>query len=514
MRETTLSDSQTNVKAIFLWILGCGVLLGVTGSAFAGEIRDHRGESTWYLKGPPGYTFCAKQGERCRFLGMKDVAYGAYETNIPNRGFFIYKYGISGGIDCNDGTFGEDPLYGAKACYTKDSRDHRVDPVGPPGYTLCARYGQRCQFRGTADVAYGADGKFSYRRISNGIDCQEGWPFAFKEPAPNVAFSDHACYVKLLNVVPTPATPESPSVPIRDHRGDPVGPSGYTFCAKQGQRCHFRGTMDVAYGGYGRDKGHFAYKNGISGGIDCNDDAFGHVSLYGVVNACYTKDSRDHRYDPHGPPGYTFCAGYGQRCQFRGPADVALGADGKFSYKRISNGVDCKVDWSFNFKDPAAKIPFSELACYMKPIPATPAIPESRTVPTGPATSGPRGLIAPQPLPPKDVAAVLSQAAPPGPGLARGAQAPQVAALTNDALVAQVVERLKRQLPALQPKIQVSAAAGVVTLAGTVPSGADKGTAETVVKNVPGVTRVQNNLQVAAGLPGSGIQLQQQSPKR
>lgn len=72
--------------------------------------------------GPPaGYTFCANENQRCNFSGTKDVAYGA-------NGSFYYKYNISGGIDCNNSTFG-DPISGVgKACYTKDSSQTGCNP--------------------------------------------------------------------------------------------------------------------------------------------------------------------------------------------------------------------------------------------------------------------------------------------------------------------------------------------------------------------------------------------------
>lgn len=71
--------------------------------------------------GPAGYTFCANENQRCNFSGTKDVAYGA-------NGSFNYKYNITGGIDCNNGTFG-DPISGVgKACYTKDSSQIGCNP--------------------------------------------------------------------------------------------------------------------------------------------------------------------------------------------------------------------------------------------------------------------------------------------------------------------------------------------------------------------------------------------------
>jgi CSLREA domain-containing protein len=63
---------------------------------------------------PIGYTKCADEGQRCSFIGTKDVAYGANDS-------FFYRRGVTDGIDCSNEVFG-DPLYGVvKACYIKDS---------------------------------------------------------------------------------------------------------------------------------------------------------------------------------------------------------------------------------------------------------------------------------------------------------------------------------------------------------------------------------------------------------
>lgn len=61
---------------------------------------------------PSGYSFCAYENQRCSFSDRRDVAYGA-------NGIFTYRTGVTGGIDCNNATFG-DPLSGVyKACFTK-----------------------------------------------------------------------------------------------------------------------------------------------------------------------------------------------------------------------------------------------------------------------------------------------------------------------------------------------------------------------------------------------------------
>ena len=64
------------------------------------------------------------------------------------------------------------------------------------------------------------------------------------------------------------------------------GPSGYTFCALENQRCSFSGTKDVAYG----LNNFFNYKYKVVDGIDCNNSIFGDPN-YGVAKACYTKDT-------------------------------------------------------------------------------------------------------------------------------------------------------------------------------------------------------------------------------
>ena len=63
----------------------------------------------------------------------------------------------------------------------------------------------------------------------------------------------------------------------------PAGPSGYTYCNSEGQRCVFSGTKSVAYGANGR----FVYQN-RNGGVDCKNEVFGDPVL-GVVKACFIR---------------------------------------------------------------------------------------------------------------------------------------------------------------------------------------------------------------------------------
>jgi hypothetical protein len=115
---------------------------------------------------PDGYNYCTNEGSRCQFDGTMDVAYG-------NNGQYIYQYAVSGGIDCNNGVFGDPIPNVSKACYTRGvtsvappSPAPPPAPSAPSGYTFCASEGQWCSFGGTVDVVYGANGAFASR---NGV---------------------------------------------------------------------------------------------------------------------------------------------------------------------------------------------------------------------------------------------------------------------------------------------------------------------------------------------------------
>ncbi|HYG63287.1 MAG TPA: M12 family metallo-peptidase [Thermoanaerobaculia bacterium] len=176
-----------------------------------------------------GYRFCALEHGRCGFYGTKNVAYGA-------NGKFYYKT-AAGGLDCNNGTFG-DPIFVNKACY-----------VGPEFYDFCAKEGERCNFTGTMNVAYGTDGKFFYRTATSGIDCNNG------------TFGD----------------------PIKENKACYVGPVGTTFCATQDDQCSFVGSKTVVFGTHG-----YWVSTRATDGVRCDTSTFGEVVFPdGVKASCY-----------------------------------------------------------------------------------------------------------------------------------------------------------------------------------------------------------------------------------
>ncbi|MDD4958795.1 MAG: hypothetical protein PHS51_05560 [Gallionella sp.] len=138
----------------------------------------------------------------------------------------------------------------------------------PSGYTYCARENERCHFQGTRDVAYGANGQFAYRDgLRDGVDCTNG---VFGDPINGTVKS---CYIKISYTAP-PST---------------GAPSGYTYCARENERCHFQGSRDVAYGA----NGQFAYRDGLRDGVDCTNGVFGDP-IYGTVKSCYVRSSDHH----------------------------------------------------------------------------------------------------------------------------------------------------------------------------------------------------------------------------
>ena len=106
------------------------------------------------------WTQCAAENGTCSYSGVMTIAFGA-------NGDYHYATLGGGGTACTDAVFG-DPDYGtAKACYLM---------APPPQFThwdLCATNGGTCTFSGTSEVAYGADGRYTYGSHSNGTSCAE-----------------------------------------------------------------------------------------------------------------------------------------------------------------------------------------------------------------------------------------------------------------------------------------------------------------------------------------------------
>ena len=127
--------------------------------------------------GPAGYAYAGTEGSHLHFTGIVDVAYGA-------EGKFKIKTGLTSGVSCDNSVFG-DPDQGVhKSCYT-------LADVGPAGYAYATTEGRHLHVSGVVDVAYGANGQFTFKMgVTGKIDCGND---VFGDPNHGVHKS---CYVK------------------------------------------------------------------------------------------------------------------------------------------------------------------------------------------------------------------------------------------------------------------------------------------------------------------------------
>jgi serine protease len=126
-------------------------------------------------------------------------------------------------------------------------------------------------------------------------------------------------------------------------------PAGFTWCAGEGQSCAFSGTRVVAFGA-----GSYRYQD-VTGGIACTNAAFGGDPAVGVLKGCYVAPTG-------GPSGYTKCASEGGACSFSGPAMIAYGVNGEFTFYLLGTALPCTND-AFG-GDPAPK---QVKGCYLAP---------------------------------------------------------------------------------------------------------------------------------------------------
>jgi hypothetical protein len=119
-------------------------------------------------------------------------------------------------------------------------------------YDYCSAENQTCNFSGTREVRYGANGSYKYKVTSDGVACSTA---VFGDPAPG---SVKSCY---------------------------KGLRGFTYCASEGGSCSFSGTKTVAYGAGGK----FAFTQ-RSNNFTCSIAEFGVDPNSGVLKLCYIQN--------------------------------------------------------------------------------------------------------------------------------------------------------------------------------------------------------------------------------
>jgi len=121
------------------------------------------------------------------------------------------------------------------------------NPSGPAGYTWCASENGSFTTSQTVDVAFGANGNFSYKTGVTGAITFNNTNFP--DPAPGTS---KAGYYKISGSHPT-------------------GPFGFTWCAGENGAFAPGQTVDVAYGA----NNSFVFKSGVTGTITFNNTNFG-----------------------------------------------------------------------------------------------------------------------------------------------------------------------------------------------------------------------------------------------
>ncbi len=139
-------------------------------------------------QGRGDWTSCAPEGGVCRVPYPTIVRYGA-------RGAY-FEIETGRNVRCSNDSFG-DPAPGVrKGCWflAQRPRSERPGPgwdrpgPGPDfggggGWQTCAREGGWCDFRGSAPVRYGVNGRWMTVRARDGVNCDNN---SFGDPAPGM----------------------------------------------------------------------------------------------------------------------------------------------------------------------------------------------------------------------------------------------------------------------------------------------------------------------------------------
>ncbi len=165
------------------------------------------------------------------------------------------------------------------------------------GWTLCANEGQACEFSGTRDVRYGANGSYFTGTYTDSVACGNS---TFGDPINGV---EKVCEVYV-------------------NHGETV--ANWSYCAKEGESCRFPGTREVRYGADGN------YANGTySDTANCDNATFGDP-IRGTVKSCEVNIN-----------DWIYCAAEGETCNFSDTREVRYGANGSYVTQTLTDGTAC-----------------------------------------------------------------------------------------------------------------------------------------------------------------------------
>ncbi|WP_169334015.1 Ig-like domain-containing protein [Cytophaga aurantiaca] len=149
---------------------------------------------------PQGFTLAANENTMIPITDKVNIAYGV-------NGTFVYLYNQTSSVGCTNEAFGSDPANGiAKKCFVqKVIAPPAVNYAPPAGYTVTANEWGTVIVTGKMNIAYGANGTFTYlyNQTSN-IACTND---AFNnDPVNGVS---KKCYVQQVPDVPVITNPST-----------------------------------------------------------------------------------------------------------------------------------------------------------------------------------------------------------------------------------------------------------------------------------------------------------------
>lgn len=289
-----------------------------------------------------GWLPCGSEGQTCVVSSPSTVRFGA-------DGRYAYR-NVNGPVYCHDSVFG-DPAYGErKQCAYRFGHNQSPDDRHPgewsgggwsggnahneSGWNFCAREKGYCDFRGTREVRFGANGRFAVRTVSGGTDCSVQ---VFGDPNPGVKKTcethERSNWGGGYN---RPSTPTD--------RGD------WQVCAEEDGYCRVPRGATVRFGSDGR----YAYMNRVQGEISCTVNVFGDPNRGSRKRCEFSTNSNGNlgggwqsgggwgNNRPNGSGGnWSFCAAENGRCVVPYPTRVRFGIDGRYNYLQVSGSVSC-----------------------------------------------------------------------------------------------------------------------------------------------------------------------------
>ena len=213
---------------------------------------------------------CGAENTLCQIPGLSVVRYGA-------NGQYNYQVAMSA-QNCTNQNFG-DPIVGIfKGCdyisfATMPTPPIAAvaavpNPIAQTTWVTCAIESGVCNFTGTRNVRYGAQGAYSTLSATNSIACNNS---VFGDPLWGVS---KLCQYQVS--ISTPPLPQQATVTAQPT----TITNPWTECAAENGLCSFSGIHQVRYGA----QGTYAMLIGTNG-IASNNTVFGDP-LYGIAKTC------------------------------------------------------------------------------------------------------------------------------------------------------------------------------------------------------------------------------------